>query len=389
MVMAKFEQLPAQQQTILELVINRRQSYEALSVVFDESPQRIRELAHEGLARLAPFTYSQLDEAWQPTLADYVLGQQAGDDMAATRAYLAQSEAGRAWVGSMLDSLDDLFEDARPEIPEGNGSAPAPEQTQQQPYPEPKSSPARVAASLSFQSASQGPSAGMQQAPPSTPQWQHDGQSQTQPPASRPTEGLAPRPSALKRTSSQLGDTLSPAAKAIMRRRRIVGAILGLCVVIGLGFLAYSLFFTSSKPAAGQVKVLRQVVLNPLDPNSQNVGAAIVAEQNGQTKIVVQAKLNPPPPNQGYEVWLYNSSTNVVPLGFPQPNQQGIYQGVGNLPPNYGDYHNVDISLQNNGQQEHSGNSVLRGSLDQPPPPAPGAAPPQAQPPPSTTPPNP
>lgn len=364
--MATFEHLPSNQRSILELLVQRQQSYDALSELFGEPPARIRDLAHSALASLAPQSSARVDAGWLGSLADYMLAQQESGEAATVRDYLSRSESARAWAYSITDALSEVYDtQGLPDIP---GPAIAePPQAPQQPT-SPKSTPAQVAESLSFR--------------PSTPQATQS----PPPPPPRVAPSFGQSESVFRRTQGRVRSSLSPAARKIVRRRRLVALIVLVCVIAaGVAIALTQLLGGSSKPppppGAGPVKVLRQVVLNPNAGNNQDVGAAIVAEQNNQTKIVVQAKLGPPPNGQAYEVWLYNSNSDVVPLGFPQPNQQGIFQGVGTLPPNYGNFHNVDVTLQKNGDQNYSGNSVLRGSLDQPPPPPPGAPAPAPAPP--------
>src|SRR5204863_5809432 len=136
--MATFDQLAADQRAIIEIVLKQGRSYEQIGDMLDLPPARVRELARDALAELAPFTAEFVDPQWRGQLADYVLGQQTGPEAQATRGHLRRSEPARIWSYSLLDALDDFFADAeRPEIPVGetggrprtravtNGEAPA------------------------------------------------------------------------------------------------------------------------------------------------------------------------------------------------------------------------------------------------------------------------
>jgi hypothetical protein len=74
---------------------------------------------------LAPVSASRVEQDWRGQLADYMLGQQSGPEATATRGHLRRSEAARTWARSLLDSLDQLYENgSMPAIPEGErGSA--------------------------------------------------------------------------------------------------------------------------------------------------------------------------------------------------------------------------------------------------------------------------
>ena len=116
--MPTFDQLPAEQRAIIELVVRRGRSYQALSEALGIPTPRVRELAREALTDLAPVTAERVDPERRAQIADYVLGQQTGAEDTATRAHLRRSEAARAWTLSLIDSLDDMYEDgARPEAP--------------------------------------------------------------------------------------------------------------------------------------------------------------------------------------------------------------------------------------------------------------------------------
>jgi hypothetical protein len=177
--MATFDQLPAEQRAILELVVGRGQTYDELSGMLGMPASRVRELARDALGDLAPATAARVDADWRGQIADYVLGQQTGPEATATKGHLKRSEPARAWAYSLLDSLGHLYPDGKlPEIPEGDASAAAP-------------AAAAAAAAPSQEKAT--PAAAVPSPPPSV--------------------------------------SLSPAARTVVRRRRIIGAVVGLAVI--------------------------------------------------------------------------------------------------------------------------------------------------------------
>jgi hypothetical protein len=115
---ATFDQLSAEQRAILELILQRGQSYDQLSDTLGMPENRVRELAREALVGLAPITARRVEEDWRGQLADYLLGQQSGPESTATRGHLRRSEAARSWARSLLDSLDGLYGDGLPTIPD-------------------------------------------------------------------------------------------------------------------------------------------------------------------------------------------------------------------------------------------------------------------------------
>jgi hypothetical protein len=129
--MATFDQLSDEQQAIVELVLQQGKSYDELADMLGIPGERVRERAREALVQLAPVSVRGVEEDWRGQLADYVLGQQAGPEVTATRGHLRRSEAARSWTRSLLDSLEQLFPNGElPAIPEGErarrGATPAP-----------------------------------------------------------------------------------------------------------------------------------------------------------------------------------------------------------------------------------------------------------------------
>src|SRR3954464_9993089 len=122
--MATFDQLPAEQRAIIELVVARGRSYEALADVLQVPEQRVRELARDALVELSPVTAARVDEGRRDRVADYLLGQQQGSDAGATKDELRGSEPARTWALSLLDALDTLFgEGTRPVVPGAEAGA--------------------------------------------------------------------------------------------------------------------------------------------------------------------------------------------------------------------------------------------------------------------------
>jgi hypothetical protein len=118
--MATFDQLSDEQRAIVELVLQQGKSYDELADMLRIPEERVRELARDALVELAPVSARGVEEDWRGQLADYVLGQQAGPEVTATRGHLRRSEAARSWTRSLLDSLEQLYPNGdMPAIPEG------------------------------------------------------------------------------------------------------------------------------------------------------------------------------------------------------------------------------------------------------------------------------
>src|SRR5687768_14309474 len=121
--MATFDQLPPEQRAILELVLQRRQSYSDLADMLGMPTARVRELARAALTDLSPRSAGRVDPEWRGQVADYLLGQQTGPEGTATRGHLKRSEPARLWALSLLDSLDHIYDESDlPVIPEGDAA---------------------------------------------------------------------------------------------------------------------------------------------------------------------------------------------------------------------------------------------------------------------------
>jgi hypothetical protein len=118
--MATFDQLSPEQRAIVELVLRQGKTYNELADMLNVPEGRVRELARDALVELAPVSVRGVEEDWRGQLADYVLGQQSGPEATATKGHLRRSEAARSWARSLLDSLEQFYENGSvPAIPEG------------------------------------------------------------------------------------------------------------------------------------------------------------------------------------------------------------------------------------------------------------------------------
>jgi hypothetical protein len=333
---ATFDKLPAEQRAIIELVVQRGRSYEDLAGMLDITSTRVRELARDALTDLAPVTAARVDRDRRAQIADYVLRQQSGAEETATRTHLRRSEPGRAWAMSLVDSLDDMYASGtRPDVPEVGEIEPPARRERERERPRERErardrEPAR--------------------------------------PSERRTEREAPRRRERQRDREPLrrAEPLSPEAQAAVRRRRlIVAGLAGLIAIAGLTFGIIQLTGSDSKAKSAATAA----VVRPQ-------GVAFIATRNKETDLVVQAKLPPTQKGQAYEVWLYNSPTNAIPVGAQVTDAKGNYQGAGKLPADPSKYQAIDVSLQAipsptcqrdpaclRRTSAHSGKSVLRGAI--------------------------
>jgi hypothetical protein len=375
--MATLDQLPAEQRAIVELVVQRGRSYATLADVLQVPSERVRELARDALTELSPRTAQRVENKWRGQIADYLLGQQSDADARLTREHLRQSETGRAWALSLLDSLDPLYPNgAVPPVPDPDLDEPeaeAPAEPEPEPEPEVPAEPERRPLPTLEDRVRERAQKQPVQVDPEVAEKAPDAKPEVEPEPARARPG-----------------ELSPEAQSALRRRRILGAVGGLVVLAGivLGILAIAGVFssddnggsssTASTPTettsttgtttTGQpIQVLGQIALSPVG-KTRAQGVAYVVQQGNQKFVVVQAQVPPLPNSQkvaAYEVWLYNSNSDARSLGAQYTDKQGILQGRAELPADYSKFKSIDVSreLFSDKNAGHGKASVLRGNF--------------------------
>jgi hypothetical protein len=122
---------------------------------------------------------------------------------------------------------------------------------------------------------------------------------------------------------------------------------------------------STSTTSTTKAKVVAQVNLtSPL--GSKTVGVAVVVKQGTQAGIVIRAQGVPANTKRdAYAVWLANSGSDAVRLGFVNPGVggNGRLQTAGGLPANANHFSQVLITLEHAGHPAHPGTIVLQGHL--------------------------
>jgi Anti-sigma-K factor rskA/Sigma-70, region 4 len=328
--MPTFDQLPAEQRAIIELVVQRGRSYDQLADALQITPTRVRELAIDALVELSPRTAERVDADRRSQIADYVLNQQSSAEATATRSHLKRSEAGRMWILSLLDSLEHMYENGNaPEVPAAEAAEERPRRRERE-------------------------------------------RDRERPSRERPRERAAARDRDRERErprrepARKRDEPLTPEAERAVRNRRIAAAV-GALLILGAITTVLLVVLIDTKVTearAPTTRVVGQLLLNPLGRGSENQGIAIVAQRGDDRSLIVQARLEPSQKDQAYEVWLYNSDKDAVSLGAQVTDKDGNYQGAGRLPAPLDRYKFIDVSLERlDRNTAHSGNSVLRGEI--------------------------
>jgi Sigma-70, region 4 len=311
--MATFDQLSPEQRAIVELILRQGKTYEELADMLKLPEPRVRELARDALVELAPVSVRGVEEDWRGQLADYVLGQQSGPEATATKGHLRRSEAARSWARSLLDSLEQLYE---------NGSVPA------------------------------------------IPDGERGRSSRRAAPAAAAAAGEP----AAKSDRGEGGGGLIAAGDPVMRRRLMAGAAALVLVLLVVTVWPVGLMTGDDDDDGGSSSAEPASAQNGGDQtpvNAQTRGQAIIAEQSGKPIVLISAVgLQPSPKNTAYQVWLYNSESDRKSLGAQVTDDQGNFGVSQALPADYKNFKFIDMTLSSvKGEQVQTGDSVLRGLL--------------------------
>ena len=120
--MARFDDLPADQKAVLQLVLRQGRTYGEIAGLLKISEAAVQNRALTALDQIGAGgdRVSELDEDRQDEIGDYLLGQQSASERAATRELLESDQSARDWargVATELRTAGVAGEDALPEIP--------------------------------------------------------------------------------------------------------------------------------------------------------------------------------------------------------------------------------------------------------------------------------
>jgi hypothetical protein len=118
--MARFDDLPADQKAVLQLVLRQGRTYAEIGGLLKISDAAVQNRALTALDAIGPAGLEGLDEDHQDDVGDYLLGQQSASARATTREHLETSQPARDWaraVAAELRNAGVAGEEGLPEIP--------------------------------------------------------------------------------------------------------------------------------------------------------------------------------------------------------------------------------------------------------------------------------
>ena len=353
--MASIDTLPPDQRAVLDLVLQRGRSYDDIARLLQIDRAAVRARALAAFDELGPDT--GLAPEARGLITDYLLGQLPPRVAEQTRDRLATSPYERAWARVLASELAPVSSKPLPEIPEGTArsKAPAAEAT------------AATEATKKSRSAS--------------------------------TPRRLPR--ATDRPSSRLGGAIFLLVGTIV----VIVVVVVLLVVLSSGSSKHSSDTTAAQngtttaaqgPTTGttgvttgttgttgttatgttgttttgttgttSAKIVAQINLDPPSGTGNAKGASFVVKAGTAFGIIVEAQGLAPNSHNAYAVWLSNSPTDSVRVGFVNTpvGKNGKLQTEGPLPSNAAHYKNLLLTLETSATPKTPGQVVLQGTL--------------------------
>jgi hypothetical protein len=301
--MSRFDALPADQKSVLQLLLRQGKGYDDLSELLKLDTTEVRSRAHDALDALGPGA-GDLPGAKRHEIGDWLLGQQGPDGAAETRAFLGESPAARAWARAVAGELEPVAGNRLPEIP-----------------PE-----------------------------------------EDAPAASTP---IAPAPTAAPRVSRRggallIGGVLAAAAIAVV----LVLVLTGGDGKDKDG--ATNAAKTTSTQAQPKVQAQVNLTPPAGAPAKKALAIVQVVDVNGQEAINAVSQGLPTPKKAAYAIWVYSSPSQAKLIGgFNKTDNNGhlVYQGA--LPQGFDvtAYREILVTRETSGNPQRPGTIYLRGTI--------------------------
>jgi hypothetical protein len=122
---------------------------------------------------------------------------------------------------------------------------------------------------------------------------------------------------------------------------------------------------TGTTGAKSQAQIVAQVNLNPPSGTGSSKGVGLVVKDGSAYGLIIEAQNVAPNSHNAYAVWLYNSSTDTLRLGFVNPavGKTGKLQVGTGLPTNAGHYKELLLTLETQSNPKTPGQVVLEGEF--------------------------
>jgi hypothetical protein len=314
--MSRLEALPADQRSVLQLLLRQGKGYDDLSGLLRLDVSEVRSRAYDALDTLGPGA-GGLSAERRHEIADWLLGQQDPDEAAATRAFVDGSAAGRVWAHGVARELEPLAGARLPDLPAESAHTDAPA------------------------------------APP--------------PPTESASTPFAMAPTAAPRVSRRGGALLIGGVLAAIA----VAVVLILVLTGGDDKKADSTATQAANTTstAAQPQVRAQINLTPPKDGPAKKALAIVqiVDVSGQSAInAVSQGLPTSNKKAAYGIWVYSSPSQAELVGgFDKQDDKGhlVFQGALPKDLNLASYKEILVTLETSGSPTKPGTIYLRGAI--------------------------
>jgi hypothetical protein len=373
--MASLERLPPDQRAVLDLVLKRGRTYDEIAQMLGIDRAGVRNRALAALDALGPQT--RIPPERRALITDYLLGQLPSRVAEETRERLGQSASERAWARVLASELAPIAGRPLPEIPieslgdqtastgisEGGAGAAKAATAREDGADNPKDAPAREAerrrgepAAAVAAAAAEPPGPGGRGGPGGAG-------------AAGPQPGRA-------RPSSRIGGAIVLGVGAIV----VIAVVVVLIVTGGSSSKSPSSHASTSSAASTTTtqssattptstttaRLVAQVNLKSPVAGSKAAGLVLVVKQGTKTGIAIRAQNIPPNgKHDAYAVWLYNSPTDSLILGYVNPpvTSRGVLQAERLLPSNAAHFKQILVTLETTSNPRTPGQLILEGTL--------------------------
>jgi hypothetical protein len=313
--MSPLSALAPDQRAVLELLLRQGRDYAELSELLGLPESGVRSRAHAALAALAPDRVAPVGE--DGAVADWILGQQDGDEAERTRGAIARMPAWHAWASEVTDRLSEVEGAELPELPQPEGDdAPTPAKARRRGGRE-ETEPARPRARpVRDATAAAGAQHARRRADAAAAAGKHKGAAQR------------PRPVRERPAAEPAAATAGDAAGLRSSRRGglllLAGAALAVAVVLFFVFRGgddsqtASSDATPTPTATGEPQVVNEVALKGRGNKAQGLMRVFQRDEGGLVFALAADKMPANKQREVYAVWFTKKGAEPRNLGFSQ-----------------------------------------------------------------------
>jgi hypothetical protein len=323
------DRLSPESRAVLSLILLQARSYADIAALLRLPDDDVRQRAHEAAQHLVDSDAPPAPDV-QAQVIDYLLGEQTVSEREQTRSILQSDPLARAWAVRLVDGLSPLAKRELPAIPD----PPAGEATPSEEEPNPT---AEVPAATTDE-------------------------------PSRATDNdtvTAAEPEPTPRLTLSTPGPVGRSPRRVRPRARLLAAALGALVIVVVVIILASSGGGSNKPAPSGVNAT-QLVLTPTPAAAGAGGSVTVRRQNGRLVAEIRGHgLAPNTQSNSYGVWLYNTSSDALLLGFVSPSvgRSGTFGNGTALPANASRFHFLIVTVETGQQPSKPGAIALRAPL--------------------------